>query len=256
MKLISLMIGNIHPDLIKWIHLNVKDADLTLRIVAKNHGKVLNSSKLGRLMGVSYHTVNRRIEALVNAGILRLIFPLRMSTDRRLVKSPKIYIRNTAILLQLLGIQSVIELQESMLRERIFKGFMIEQIVIKEQAKNSGCLFYYYGGFEGPHICLIIDRLQSRTGIIFRFKDILAPSCWTRLKSALKEEIVKRGFIVYPGNRAFFAARNLIAVPALAFLDQYNLLTNDKLSIQDIREILRRYNSVGFVNQREKPPAY
>ncbi|HEB09585.1 MAG TPA: DUF4143 domain-containing protein [Spirochaetales bacterium] len=237
------MLGNIQRDLVKWIHLNVKDADLTLRILARHHGRVLNTSKLGRLMGISYHTVNRRIEALVNADLLRLLFPMRVKPGRRLLKSPKIYVRNTAILLQLLGIQSAIELQESTLREQIFKGFMIEQIVSREQAKNSGSLFCYYGGFGGPHICLIIDRLRSRTGIIFKFKNMLEPGDWTCLKSALKEELVKRGFIVYPGNRAFFAARDLIAVPALGFLDQYNLLTNDKLSIQDIREILRPYNS-------------
>ncbi|MBA7617763.1 hypothetical protein ES703_25080 [subsurface metagenome] len=67
-KFASLMRGNIQTDLRKWLKLNCKEAERTLQKLAQKHGCLLNCSALGRLLGVSYHTVQNRLAELEKAG--------------------------------------------------------------------------------------------------------------------------------------------------------------------------------------------
>jgi len=73
---------------------------LPLRFLAPYHGRIIRYRELGRALGVSHHSVEHRISALVSAGVLRGLDPLQPDTIKRLVKSPKIYIRSTGMLLR------------------------------------------------------------------------------------------------------------------------------------------------------------
>lgn len=57
----------------------------------RKYGRIMRYRELGRALGVSHHSVEHRISALVSAGVLRRLDPLQLDTIKRLVKSPKIY---------------------------------------------------------------------------------------------------------------------------------------------------------------------
>ena len=75
------------------------------RICAHLHGQLLNSSKLGESMGVSHHTVRSYVDMLEQSFVLRVLRPYESNLKKRMIKSPKIYIRDNGILHALLGIE-------------------------------------------------------------------------------------------------------------------------------------------------------
>ncbi len=144
-----------------------------------------------------------------------------------MVKSPKLYVRDTGLLLHLLGIQKASEILESPLRDRILEGYMIEKIIYRERARGEE-RFFYYGGFSGKHIALLLDRTPSGVGIRFRVAELLGPRDWTCLRSALRQGIIKRGVIVYTGSRSLIAAQDILAFPIQRFLDCFELGTDSE----------------------------
>jgi predicted AAA+ superfamily ATPase len=96
-------------------HLGVGAEPLLLRrlltILAHSQGSLLNSSQLGKALGVSYHTVQRYLDILEQTFLLRRLPPYFRNIGRRLVKSPKLYLRDTGLLHHLLNISSAEELE-------------------------------------------------------------------------------------------------------------------------------------------------
>ncbi|MBT5606732.1 MAG: ATP-binding protein [Lentisphaerae bacterium] len=80
------------------------------QMCAHEQGQLLNSSKLGASLGVSDHTVRSYLGLLEGALVTQLLSPLEVNLKKRLVKSPKVYIRDTGLLHALLGIQSMNDL--------------------------------------------------------------------------------------------------------------------------------------------------
>ena len=149
----------IHPNSPSIFTLLGTDTLKWMKIIALHHGDILNESRLGRCMNVSYHTVRRMISALESAGLLRVLMPFRVNLKRRLIRSPKVYIRPPCLLL------------DSTIRKRILTGFMIEKIISMTTTDNPGCSFFYLGGYTGRHIDLIINMPGNRIG--FEFHQIL-----------------------------------------------------------------------------------
>ena len=100
-------------------------------------------------------------------GILELtpsrrLLPYHANLGKRLVKSPKLYVRDSGILHHLLGIASPEQLLSSPARGGSFEGFMIEQLTALEKLRHPGSAFYYFRTQTGAEIALIIDRGQAR----------------------------------------------------------------------------------------------
>ena len=80
------------------------------RMLAHVHGQVLNSSKIADSMGVSSHTIRKYIDLLEQTFVLRVLPAFSTNLKKRLIKSPKIYIRDSGILHSLLGIETAEDL--------------------------------------------------------------------------------------------------------------------------------------------------
>ena len=80
------------------------------RMVANSHGQLTNMSQLAASMGISVPTVNRYLDLLEAARMLRRLQPMHINLNKRLVKTPKTYIRDTGLLHALLGIQTMDQL--------------------------------------------------------------------------------------------------------------------------------------------------
>ncbi|HUL82852.1 MAG TPA: ATP-binding protein [Gammaproteobacteria bacterium] len=194
--------------------LSSADVRRLMTMLAHSHGGLLNYSNLGRSLGYTYHTVQNLLDLLEGYFLVRRLPPYHVNLGKRLVKSPKAYIRDSGLLHYLLGIRDVDGLVTSPARGNSFEGFMIEQIIALENLHGSGSGFYFFRTHTGTEIDLLIDRGQSRIGFEFKAGLSTTPDDWKHLQAGVADEIIDRGLVVYNGTRAFAASDEVRVVPA------------------------------------------
>ena len=172
-------------------------------MLAHQHGGLFNASDLGRSLGVSYHTIQNYLDLMEGHFIVRRLSPYFPNIKKRIVKSPKIYIRDSGILHNLLGVSSEKSLLESPKRGSSWEGFMIEQIINREMLERPGSLFYFFRTHAGAEIDLVIDRGSERIGYEFKCFVSVVKRDWTNLQAGMDQGLMHRGFVVYMGERNF-----------------------------------------------------
>jgi predicted AAA+ superfamily ATPase len=172
-------------------------------MLAHQHGGLLNASDLGRSLGVSYHTIGNYLDLMEGHFLIRRLPPYFPNIKKRIVKSPKIYIRDSGVLHNLLGVSSEKSLLGSPKRGSSWEGFMIEQIINREMLERPGSLFYCLRTHAGAEIDLIIDRGSERIGYEFKCSVSVVKRDWTNLQAGIEQGVTHRGFFVYLGERDF-----------------------------------------------------
>jgi predicted AAA+ superfamily ATPase len=198
--------------------LSAADVRRLMTMLAHSHGGLLNYSNLGRSLGYSYHTVQNVLDLLEGYFLVRRLPPYHANIGKRLVKSPKVYIRDSGVLHYLLGIRNMDALVTSPARGNSFEGCMLEQIVTLENLHRSGSGFYFYRTHAGAEIDLLIDRGQSRIGFEFKAAAATDPRDWQHLEVGIKDGVIDRGLLVYNGQRAFDVSATIRVVPAADLL--------------------------------------
>lgn len=100
-----------------------------LRMLAALHGQLWNASQIGQSLGLSYHTVNSYLDYLVGAFLVRRLLPYHANLNKRLVKSPKVYWRDSGLLHALLNVTDAEHLLALPSVGASWEGFAIEQII-------------------------------------------------------------------------------------------------------------------------------
>jgi len=105
-------------------------------MIAHIHGNVLNMKSLGRSLEMTSITIKKYLTFLEEAFLIRQLYPYSANVKKRLVKSPKVYIRDTGILHQLLNIPSFYSLESNPILGHSWEGYVIEQIFLQD---TQGC---------------------------------------------------------------------------------------------------------------------
>jgi len=187
-------------------------------MIAHHHGGILRASDFGRSMGVSYHTVNHYLDVLEGYYLIRRLQPYYSNIGKRLVKAPKIYIRDSGLLHYLLGISNERVFLQSPLRGKSWEGYLVEQIISGEQIRRSGSQFFFYRTHAGAEIDLIIDRGHERIGFEFKCSASVTPRDWGTLQESLREGMIDRGYLLYLGDREFQATGQVEVMGAGSYL--------------------------------------
>lgn len=185
-----------------------------MTMIAHLHGGLLNASDLGRAMGISYHTVQKAVDILEGHFLARRLMPYHANIGKRMVKAPKVYLRDSGLLHYLLGIGSMEDLIASPARGRSWEGLIIEQMISAESLKRPGNQYYFYRTATGVEIDLVIDRGQKRTGYEIKCATSVSANDAANLKQGLADGIIHEGFVVYSGAEAFPLSKDIMAVPA------------------------------------------
>ncbi len=122
-----------------------------LRMVAAVHGQIWNASQIGQSLGLSYHTVNSYLDFLEGAFLVRRLPPWLPNLKKRLVRSPRVYWRDTGLLHALLGARTTDELLSQPWVGASWKGFVIHQILGALGAWGARVEPHYFrtsGGYE------------------------------------------------------------------------------------------------------------
>ena len=185
------------------------------------HGGLLNASELGRSLGVTYHTIGKHLDILEGHFLIRRLQPWHSNMGKRLVKSPKLYVRDSGLLHYLLGIRSAEDLFVSPRRGASWEGFIIEQMIALEQQLYTGSRFWFYRTQAGAEIDLVLERDGQRFGFEFKCAASVSRGDASGLKAGLADGVISRGCIVYAGDRRYPVSEHVEAIPAADLLVNY-----------------------------------
>lgn len=190
-----------------------------LGMLAHVHGGLLNASELGRSMGVTYHTIGHHLDILEGHFLIRRLQPWHSNLGKRLVKSPKLYVRDCGLLHSLLGIRTEEDLLQSPRRGASWEGMLIENIIAMEAMTHIGSQFWFYRTQAGAEIDLIVDRGNERIGYEFKCGLSVSRKDAAGLKLGLEDGIITKGMVVYAGERQYPLplTADILAIPATDF---------------------------------------
>ena len=128
-----------------------------LRMLAASHGQTWNASQIGQSLGLSYHTVNGYLDYLDGAFLIRRLAPYHANIGKRLVKSPKVFWRDSGLLHAVLNVPDTKELLHQPWVGASWEGFVIEQVL--GVLKQCDCAFepYFLRTSDQHEIDLLLD---------------------------------------------------------------------------------------------------
>lgn len=176
---------------------------------AHYHGQTLNASALASSLGVSHTTVRRYVELLSQTFMLRILSPFEVNSKKRLVKSPKIYLRDSGILHALLGADDFSALLGHPLYGASWEGFALEQILAHFPGWKAG----FYRTSDGTELDLVLEKAGVRIG--FECKASSAPSVTAGFWSSVAALNLNEAFVVAPVDSGY-ALKKKVRVLSLA----------------------------------------
>ncbi len=187
-------------------------------MVAHYHGQIWNSAEPARALGVSESTTRRYLDLLTDAFMIRQLRPFHVNLKKRQVKSPKIYVRDSGLLHQLLGIDSMKNLFSHPKVGASWEGFVIEQVLMMEPHDEV----FFWATHQGAEIDLILSQGDALYGVECKRAD--TPRLTPSIRIALDDLKLKHVFIIYPGIQRFPLARQVEAVPLKSLAKGKSLL--------------------------------
>lgn len=184
-------------------------------MLAHNQGQTHNASALARGLDVNGVTVGRYLDLLVDLLLVRRLQPWTSNVGRRLVKAPKVYIRDSGICHALLGIETVDDLFGHPVVGGSWEGFVIENIagVLPARASRG-----YYRTAGGAEIDFVVDLGAGETWAI-EIKRSSAPRVSRGFQSACADLQPARKLVVHGGAESFPLAQDIRAMSLPAMVE-------------------------------------
>jgi len=183
-------------------------------MIAHSHGQLWNASKVAGSLGMSAPTIRRYLDILEDTFVIRQLQPYHFNIKKRLIKSPKVYIRDSGLLHALLNIRSLDELYGHPSLGNSWEGFVIEQIISLLGNKEV----YFYRTNAGAEIDLLFFD-DKRQAVAVEVKYSLSPSLSRGFRNAFDDLGCSRGYVVYPGHDMYPLSENVHAMPITALAD-------------------------------------
>ncbi len=176
-------------------------------VVAHYHGQTWNAAESARALGVSETTARRHLDLLTDGFMIRQLLPFHANLRKRQVKSPKVYVRDTGLLHQLLGVDSLKALLTHPKIGASWEGFVVEQVL--ESVPHDEAFFW--ATHQGAEIDLVLRRGDDLVGIECKRTD--SPRFTRSIGIALEDLRLKQVVVLYPGEKRFPLSNNVEAVP-------------------------------------------
>lgn len=177
------------------------------------HGSVLNVSDLARSLGVSSHTVADNLDVLEATFMIRRLPPYFANVQKRLTKSPKIYIRDTGLLHFLAGLRRPSDLVTWPRRGHSFEGLVIEELVALAASRTVRPEFWFWRTAAGAEVDLLIGVGRRLIPIEIKLGTSVDHRAVASLRQCMKDLSLKRGFVVYSGAEKRRLGRDIVLVP-------------------------------------------
>jgi predicted AAA+ superfamily ATPase len=176
------------------------------------HGNILNYSEIVGAFGVSDMTMRRYIDILENSFAVRTLQPWHANIGKRLVKRPKLYIRDSGILHSLLSLHSAEQVQSHPVVGASWEGFALD-CVARVIGKHSSEL-YFWQTHNHAELDLFWNNAGKSWGIEFKYSS--APSMTRSLHCAIQDLKLEHAWIVHPGKDTYRVHEKVTALPLAA----------------------------------------
>jgi predicted AAA+ superfamily ATPase len=180
------------------------------RMVAHLHGQLFNASSIAASLGVSSPTVTRYLDHLVQSLMLRRLEPYHANLGKRLVKSPKIYVRDSGLLHYLLGMRNVHDLMGHPNTGASWEGFCIEQIC---NHLPTGASVSFYRTAAGAELDVVVETGRETTGFEIKFSS--APKVSKGFWQACEDIGVHKAYVMAPVQEGWAMAKDVKVVSPL-----------------------------------------
>ncbi len=181
-------------------------------MLAHQNGQLLNRSQLARSLGVSETTIRKYIDILHKTFMLRVLEPYHANVKKRLVKMPKIFIRDTGILHSLLGIDSFESLFSHPVYGSSWEVTAMENII----ATYKNWQPYFYRTTAGSEVDLLL--VKAGKTIVFEFKTSNSPKLTKGFWLALEDLKAEEAYVIAPVREKFPMRNGVWAFPIEVFL--------------------------------------
>lgn len=178
-------------------------------MLAHYHGQTWNAAEPARSLGVSETSVRRYLDLLEQVFMIRQLPPWHVNIQKRQVKSPKIYFRDTGLLHYLLGIHSVPDLMTHPKLGASWEGYALEEIIKAFKADAT----FFWATHGGAELDLLLQTGGQKVGI--ECKRVDAPRLTRSMQVALTDLELDHLFVVYPGEQTYPLAEKITAIPLL-----------------------------------------
>ncbi len=179
-------------------------------MLAHYHGQVWNGSEIGASLGVTHHTTRKYLDLLCGAYVVRQLQPWFENLGKRVVKSPKVYVRDSGLLHALLGIPDFPALQGHPKLGASWEGFVIEQILSWAGERNA----YFWATHSRAELDLMVMAKGKRWGFEVKYQD--APIMTKSMRITMQDLKLERLWVVYPGPTGYPMDEKIECVSFLA----------------------------------------
>jgi predicted AAA+ superfamily ATPase len=185
-------------------------------MLAHGQGGLQNSARLAASLGIDVRTVNGYLDILEGLFLLRRLPPWHANTGKRLVKAPKLYLRDSGLVHALLGIADMETLLAHPVAGPSWEGFIIDQILALLPHEVQP-FFYRTGG--GAELDLLLSFANGKIWAI-EIKRSLVPKAERGFHASCADLEPERRIIVYPGERHFPLGDKIEVVPLRQLLTE------------------------------------
>ena len=187
-------------------------------MLANGQGSLLSQARLASSLGVSAQTVGRYIDLLVDLMLVRRLRPWSSNKGKRLVRTPKVYVRDSGILHCLLELESWNDILGHVVVGPSWEGFVIENLIA---AAGDRFVPYFYRTEDGSEIDLILER-GGKPRMAIEIKRNSAPVAEKRFRNACDDLDIDARYVVYPGTETFPLGDGISARPLLELAAELN----------------------------------
>ncbi len=183
-----------------------------LVMCAHNQGQLINYSKLGESLGLTHPTIRRYIDLLEQTFILRTLHPYETNVKKRLIKSPKVFVRDSGLLHQLLAIPDFNSLLGNPVFGSSWEGVVVENVIVNMPDWNC----YFYRTATGDEMDLILKKGNQRIAI--ECKATTAPKLTKGFYRALEVIKPQKTYVIIPTQVSYEIAPGITVCGLSEFL--------------------------------------
>ena len=183
-------------------------------MLAHQQGALLNAAQLASALGVSGQTVGRYLDLMVDLLLVRRLQPWASNAGKRLVCSPKVYVRDSGLVHSLLGLSTLDSILGHPVAGASWEGMVIENLIAALPATGSAS---FYRTSAGAEVDLVLEFGGGERWAL-EVKRSLSPSVSRGFHIASEDVQATQRYVVYPGTEAFPMGKNAQAIPLLDLL--------------------------------------
>ena len=177
-----------------------------LSMLAHYHGQCWNASEIARSLQITHPTTRHYVDLLTGAFLARQLPPWFENAGKRIVKSPKIYIRDSGILHALLNLDSLHVLQGHPKLGASWEGFALENLLSVLEERHA----YFWGTQSGAELDLFYNKGGTRLGAEFKYSS--TPKITKSMRIAISDLQLDHLYIIHPGTEQFALSAEITAI--------------------------------------------